>query len=70
METTILNANINSHDKSLQAVIEAWKYIYNKVKEENEALRAENEQLKAERDNALRNIERLSALEWNRPVGF
>lgn len=66
METT----NLNSHDKSLQAVIEGWKELYHKVKEENEALRAENEHLKAERDNALRNIEILSATQWNRPVGF
>lgn len=48
----------------------AWKELYLRAKEKIETLTAENERLKAERDNANRNIERLSALSWNRPVGF
>ena len=48
----------------------AWKELYLQAREKIEILTAENERLKAERDNANRNVERLSALSWNRPVGF
>lgn len=48
----------------------AWKDLYLQAKREIGDLKAENERLKAERDNANRNVERLSALSWSRPVGF
>lgn len=57
-------------EQSLQAIADAWKELYFQAKAEIEILSAENEKLRAERDNATRNIERLSAMEWNHPVEF
>lgn len=69
METQI-SQETQISKKSHQAIIDAWKELYLQAKAEIEILRAENEKLRAERDNANRNIERLSAMQWNRPVGF
>lgn len=65
-----MGTQFKTQEQSIKAVSDAWKELYLQAKAEIEILRSENEKLRAERDNALRNIERLSALEWNRPVGF
>lgn len=72
METQISQQSQETQIKiqSIKAVSDAWKELYLQAKAEIEILRAENEKLRAERDNANRNIERLSAIQWNRPVGF
>ncbi len=65
-----MEANTKLQANSQKAVSDAWKELYLQMKEENMRLKAENEKLRAERDNANRNVERLSAIQWNRPVGF
>ena len=60
--TAIIANDTETTTCSLRKIIEAWKTLYESLKQENDRLRAENEELRRDLRNAQNNIERLSAM--------
>lgn len=65
--TEIIANDTETTTCSLRKIIEAWRALYDSLKQENERLKAENEELRRDLRNAQNNIERLSATSnWER----